>query len=138
MSEFTFSSPNCGQHIQGDQFWISRGLNGPACACPQPLVVPSLAPPVPEVTLPSIAPSRTPQRIMSQGPSDVPCPANAAMPPATDFLGLKARNMSWQFRSDTKSSNTSPEEILGNCPIHNHALRSSGFVERGDFTAPRR
>jgi hypothetical protein len=44
MSEFKFSSPNCGQHIQGDERWSGRQINCPACQ--QPLVVPSLGAPV--------------------------------------------------------------------------------------------
>ena len=45
MSEFKFSCPNCGQHIQGDELWSGRQINCPACQ--QPLVVPSLGPPAP-------------------------------------------------------------------------------------------
>jgi hypothetical protein len=44
MSEFKFSCPNCGQHIQGDERWSGRQINCPACQ--QPLVVPSLGAPV--------------------------------------------------------------------------------------------
>ena len=44
MSEFKFSCPQCGQHIQCDTLWSGRQINCPACQ--QPLVVPSLGPPV--------------------------------------------------------------------------------------------
>ncbi len=47
MSEFKFSCPNCGQHMQGDAFWSGREINCPACQ--KPLVVPLLAPPAPEI-----------------------------------------------------------------------------------------
>ena len=46
MSEFKFSCPQCGQHILCDALWSGRQINCPACQ--QPLVVPSLGPPVPE------------------------------------------------------------------------------------------
>jgi len=47
VSEFKFSCPSCGQHIQGDELWSGRQINCPACQ--QPLVVPSLGPPAPPI-----------------------------------------------------------------------------------------
>lgn len=48
MSEFTFSCPQCGQHIQGNELWSGRQINCPSCQ--QPLVVPSLGPPTAQAT----------------------------------------------------------------------------------------
>ena len=55
MSEFKFSCPNCSQHIQCEELCSGRQINCPACQ--KPLVVPSLGPPAPEVTLPPIPPA---------------------------------------------------------------------------------
>jgi hypothetical protein len=48
MNEFEFSCLHCGQHILCDALWSGREINCPAYQ--QALVVPSVGPPVPEVT----------------------------------------------------------------------------------------
>ena len=63
MSEFKFTCPQCGQHILCDTQWSGREINCPACQ--QALVVPSVGPPVPEVTPPTGP--RTPQEPYGKG-----------------------------------------------------------------------
>ncbi len=68
-------------------------------------------------------------------PKFLVCRADAAKQPAIDFSALEARNVSYQLRSGTNISDTTPGEILAVCPIHNHALFCDGTVQRG--TSPR-
>jgi hypothetical protein len=80
-------------------------------------------------------------KVMSKELSDpkiLACPADAAKQPALDFSTLEARNVSYQLRSGTNISDTTPSEILAICPIHNHTLRCDGAVERGTSAAQRR
>ena len=77
-------------------------------------------------------------QVMSKELSDpkiLVCPADTAKQPAADFSRLEAVNVSYQLRSGTNISDSSPDEILAICPIHNHALRCDGTVQRG--TSPR-
>jgi len=73
MSEFKFSCPNCGQHIQGDERWSGREINCPACQ--QPLVVPSQGSPTPEEIAASSGPVTKPppgKKVRYQRYEDVP------------------------------------------------------------------
>jgi hypothetical protein len=59
------------------------------------------------------------------------CPADSAKQPAIDFSTLEALNVSYQLRSGSNISDGKPDEILAVCPIHKHALRCDGSVQRG-------
>ena len=59
------------------------------------------------------------------------CPADAAKQPAAEFATLQAVNVSYQLRSGSNLSDGKPDEILAVCPIHKHALRCNGSVQRG-------
>ena len=66
-----------------------------------------------------------------QFPKILVCPADAAKQPAVEFSKLQALNVTYQVRSGTNISDRLPNEVLAHCPIHNHALRCDGTVQRG-------
>lgn len=65
-------------------------------------------------------------------------PADTAKQPAADFSRLRAVDVSDQLCSSTNISSRVSDEILAICPIHDHTLRCSGFVERGMSAGRRR
>jgi hypothetical protein len=71
-------------------------------------------------------------RVMSNElstPKILVCPADSKKQPAPDFLSLRPANVSYQMHSGTNLSETTPQEFLVVCPIHNHVLLCDGSVQ---------
>ena len=62
-------------------------------------------------------------------PKILVCPADTKKQPALDFLSLQPANVSYQLHSGTNLSETTPQEVLAVCPIHNHVLLCDGSVQ---------
>ena len=61
-------------------------------------------------------------------PKILVCPADSKRQLAFDFISLQPANVSYQVRSGTNVTETTPDQILAVCPIHNHVLRCDGSV----------
>ena len=58
------------------------------------------------------------------------CPADSGKQAAAVFQGLTAANISYQLRTGTNITESTPQEVLVICPIHGHELRCDGSVEQ--------
>ena len=56
------------------------------------------------------------------------CPGDSATKAAVSFSSLQASNVTYLVRSGSNVEDTTPEEILVRCPIHDHVLRCDGSV----------
>src|ERR1700677_4713954 len=84
MSEFKFSCPSCGQHIQADDGYSGRQINCPSCQ--STLVVPQnpSAPPPPPVPVPAHG-----GLTMAARPAATPAAAHAAPPSQQGATGAR-------------------------------------------------
>lgn len=57
------------------------------------------------------------------------CASDQAKQPAADFQQLQAINVSYQLRTGTNLTDSTPQLILAICPIHHNVLRCDGSVE---------
>jgi hypothetical protein len=62
-------------------------------------------------------------------PKILVCPADSKKQPALDFLSLQSANVSYRVRTGTNINETVPEEVLADCPMHNHVLLCDGSVQ---------
>lgn len=73
-------------------------------------------------------------RVMSNElatPKILVCPADTGRQAALSFESLQAANVSYQMRSGADVNETSPQEVLAVCPIHNNVLYGDGSVQGG-------
>jgi hypothetical protein len=59
------------------------------------------------------------------------CPQDSKAVRNQSFATLSAANISYRLRSGTNVSDTHPQEILAECPVHHHVLYCDGSVQRG-------
>ena len=62
-------------------------------------------------------------------PKILVCPADSGRQPASDFQSLTSADVSYRVRSGTNVNETSPQEVLAVCPIHNNVLLCDGSVQ---------
>lgn len=62
-------------------------------------------------------------------PKILVCPADSRRQPALDFQSLQPANVSYQVYSGTNVNETTPQEVLAVCPVHNNVLLSDGSVQ---------
>jgi prepilin-type processing-associated H-X9-DG protein len=63
-------------------------------------------------------------------PKILVCPADAKREPALNFRSLRPENVSYLVCSGTNLNESTPQEVLAVCPIHNNVLMCDGSVER--------
>lgn len=59
------------------------------------------------------------------------CPADTRKQPALDFFHLQPGNVSYQVRTGTNLTESTPQAVLVVCPIHGHELLCDGSVQAG-------
>lgn len=64
-------------------------------------------------------------------PKILVCPADSQRTPATNFEELQPANVSYQIRTGTNISDTTPEEMILYCPMHGHEGMADGSVRKG-------
>ena len=57
------------------------------------------------------------------------CPADSNKQPALNFISLQPQNVTYQVRVGADINESSPQEILAICPIHNTVLQCDGSVQ---------
>jgi hypothetical protein len=57
------------------------------------------------------------------------CPADSNKQPALNFISLQPQNVTYQVRVGVDINESSPQEILAICPIHNTVLQCDGSVQ---------